>query len=129
MRPNFVLSAARPAPCTRLTRAATASVKGSMHPTVVPRPSTEEMLAAMKRADEATERVWGDDPNTPTTYASLGENKPREKGPEVPMARLAAPALLGVGAALVFVLNTGGFFGEGPDIDALTASVEALGKV
>ena len=83
----------------------------------------------MKRADEATERVWGNDPNTPTTYASLGENKPAEKAPEVPFALQVAPAVLGVGAALVFVLNTGGFFGEGPDIDALTASVEALGKV
>ena len=52
----------------------------------MPRPSTEEMLAAMKRADEATERVWGNDPNTPTTYASLGENKPPPKVPGVPMA-------------------------------------------
>ena len=99
-----------------------------MHRTVVPRPSTEEMLAAMKRADEATERVWGNDPNTPTTYASLGENKPPPKEIGVPMALQAAPALLGVGAALVFVLNTGGFFGDGPDIDALTASIEALGE-
>ena len=57
----------------------------------------------MKRADEATERVWGNDPNTPTTYASLGENKPPPKEIGVPMALQAAPALLGVGAALVFV--------------------------
>ena len=87
------------------------------------------MLAAMKRADEATERVWGNDPNTPTTYASLGENKPAPQEPEVPFALQVAPAVLGVGAALVFVLNTGGFFGEGPDLDALTASIEAMGKV
>ncbi len=100
-----------------------------MHRTVVPRPSTEEMLAAMKRADEATERVWGNDPNTPTTYASLGENKPPPKVPGVPMALQVAPSLLGVGAALVFVLNTGGFFGDGPDMDALNASIEALGTV
>ena len=83
----------------------------------------------MKRADEATERVWGNDQNTPTTYASLGENKPAPQEPGVPLALQVAPALLGVGAALVFVLNTGGFFGEGPDLDALTASIEAMGKV
>ena len=40
-----------------------------------------------------------------------------------------APALLGVTAALVFVLNSGGFFGDGPDIDQLTANIEALGTV
>ena len=93
------------------------------------RPSTEELLAAIKRADEATERVWGDDPNTPTSYASLGENKPAREVPSVPFALQVAPALLGVTAALVFVLNSGGFFGDGPDIDQLTANIEALGKV
>ena len=87
------------------------------------------MLAAIKRADEATERVWGNDPNTPVSYASLGENKPAKDVPSVPFALQVAPAVLGIFSVIVFILNSGGLFGDGPDLDQLTADIEALGKV
>ena len=71
----------------------------------------------MKRADEATDKVWGQDPNTPTTYASLGERKEAQEAPSVPGWLQVAPALLGISSVIIFILNSGGLFGEGPDLD------------
>ncbi len=87
------------------------------------------MAAALKRADEATDRAWGTDPNQPTSWASLGEDKAGPETIEVPAFLQIAPALLGIFSVTIFIANSAGVFGEGPDLDKLAADIEALGKI
>ena len=87
------------------------------------------MISSSRNSTRSSSSIVPSLPLSALTYASLGENKPAPQEPAVPFALQVAPAVLGVGAALVFVLNTAGVFGEGPDLDELAASIEALGKV
>ena len=80
-------------------------------------------------ADEATDRAWGTDPNQPTSWASLGEDKAGPETIEVPAFLQIAPALLGIFSVTIFIANSAGVFGEEPDLDKLAADIEALGKI
>ena len=57
------------------------------------RPTPEELAEALKRADEATDRAWGEDnPNTPVSWASLGENNLGTPPIEIPAVLQVGPS-------------------------------------
>ena len=75
--------------------------------------------AALERANEKLEQLNKVEKLAPKSWADLGV--PAEAEPDNPMmgAVSVAPLIVGAFSVGLFLLNTVGAFGEGPDLDAL----------
>jgi len=81
-------------------------------PPPVPKTVRDALDAAEKRLAEA-----------PYSWADLANPRKEPEPPEVPALLSLAPAILGVFSVILFVLNTFGVFGEGPDLDKLAEDI------
>ena len=80
----------------------------------------EAAMAALQAASDKLEELNSvEAKSAPTSWADLGLPPEPDNGPEVPAFLSVAPAVIGGFSVLLFLLNSVGLFGEGPDLDAL----------
>ena len=74
--------------------------------------------AALRAAEDKLEELNKVE-KAPTSWADMGLPAEPIPQPEIPQLLQVAPLAIGAFSVLLFLLNTVGLFGEGPDLDAL----------
>ena len=75
--------------------------------------------AALEAADDKLESLNQVEKMAPTSWADLGIPLEKDDAPVVPAFVSQAPLFVGGFSVMLFLLNSFGLFGEGPDLDAL----------